>query len=95
MENETPIMGLFGLFTDGGIQVRSMRHLPLLHSRAAATDVGGAAVKPRRCLALGSQRALMSDARTIDVYRWYKIVVHTLLYPVLLHSTPVHSHSIV
>jgi hypothetical protein len=32
---------------------------------------------------------------TIDDYRCANIIVSTLLYPILLHSTPPHSHSIV
>jgi hypothetical protein len=32
---------------------------------------------------------------TIDFYRWDNIATNTPLYPKLLHSTPLYSHSIV
>ena len=33
--------------------------------------------------------------RTIDYYRWGNIIFNTLLYPILPHSTPLYSHSMV
>jgi hypothetical protein len=32
---------------------------------------------------------------TIDYDRWDNIAINALRYPILLHSTPSHSHSIV
>jgi hypothetical protein len=38
--------------------------------------------------------AVRNDATTIGCYRWDNVAFGTLLYPILLHSTPRHSHSI-
>jgi hypothetical protein len=39
--------------------------------------------------------AVRNDATTIGCYRWDNVAFGTLLYPILLHSTPRQAHSIV
>jgi hypothetical protein len=39
--------------------------------------------------------AVRNDATTIGCYRWDNVAFGTLLYPILLHSTPRQAHSII
>lgn len=42
-----------------------------------------------------NERSFRDDISPIDNYRWRKRRLGTLLYPILLHSTPRYAHSIV